>query len=136
MLESGSSVPGAIDGTGGAGRDGAGAAARAEGAGAGRAEALRGPDHESMSRLMIRPPGPLPATEDRSMFWWAAMLRASGLAFTRPPSLPAGGGLPAPGRGAGDGGTGGVWAADATDAGWSAGAAFALASAAAAAGAG
>ena len=40
-----------------------------------------------MSRLMIRPPGPLPGDRRTGgMFCWAAMLRASGLALTRPPS--------------------------------------------------
>src|SRR5262245_11621632 len=115
MFESGSSVPGVIAGTGGAGRAGA-EAARAAGTAAGRAAALRGPDHDSMSRLMIRPPGPLPATEDRSMFWSAAMERARGLAFTRLPSL-LGGAPAAPGCAAGAGGAGGVRAADAADAG-------------------
>ena len=80
MLVSGTSVPGTMEGTGGAGR--------AAGAGAAPPEAARcaPPDHDSMSRLMIRPPGPLPATDARSICLWAAMLRASGLAFTRPPS--------------------------------------------------
>jgi hypothetical protein len=57
------------------------------------------------------------------MFWWAAMLRASGLAFTRPPSPPVLA-LAATGAGAGAGaaaggaaGTGGVFSADAADAG-------------------
>ena len=73
-------------------------------------------DHASMSRLMMRPPGPLPGTDDNGMFCWAAMLRASGLALRRPPSpsaawAPAGGGLGAGcgaacGAGAGCGATG------------------------------
>src|SRR6186997_1707170 len=116
MLVSGTSVPGAMDGTGAAGRAaGAGAAAPPE-AEAGRAA---GADHDSMSRLMIRPPGPLPETDDRSMSFLAAMLRASGLAFTRPPSPPrdasdsAAGCSPPPDGGAD---AGGVCAADATDA--------------------
>src|SRR5258707_15888038 len=82
MFERGSSWPGVIEGPGGAGR--------AAGADDGRAGAAlgRGPAQDSMSRLMIRPPRPLPATDVRSMFWCAAMLRASGQAFTRPPSAP------------------------------------------------
>src|SRR5213083_231498 len=91
MLESGSSWPGVIDGAGGAGRDARAAEGRDAGAPAERAGASapgRGPAHDSMSRLMMRPPGPLPATDERSMFWCAAMLRARGLAFTRPPSPP------------------------------------------------
>ena len=56
------------------------------------------------------------------MFWCAAMLRARGLAFTRPPSPPvpalalagAAGGVA---TGLGAAGTGGVWAADETEAG-------------------
>src|SRR5258706_13202344 len=92
MLESGSSWPGVIDGAGGAaGRDAGAAEGRDAGAPAERAGASvpgRGPAHDSMSRLMMRPPGPLPATDERAMFWCAAMLRARGLAFTRPPSPP------------------------------------------------
>src|SRR5512145_2034401 len=38
-----------------------------------------------MSRLMIRPPGPLPAIDSSGTFLWAAIERASGLALTRPP---------------------------------------------------
>src|SRR6185369_11854407 len=118
MFESGSSWPGVIEGPGGAGR-GEGAADTRAGAALGR-----GPAHDSMSRLMIRPPGPLPATDERSMFWCAAMLRASGLAFTRPPSPPvlalaatgAGAGAGA-GRAAGAGGAGGVFSAAAAEAG-------------------
>src|SRR6188474_467189 len=122
MFERGSSWPGVIDGPAGAGRGAAAgreAAAPEERAGAAPA---RGPDHDSMSRLMIRPPGPLPATDERSMFWCAAMLRARGLAFTRPPSplLPAlaatGAGAGA-GRAAGGGGTAGVFSAAAAEAG-------------------
>src|SRR6266545_6582620 len=105
MLESGSSWPGVIDGAGAAaGRDAGAAEGRDAGAPAERAGASvpgRGPAHDSMSRLMMRPPGPLPATDDRSMFWCAAMLRARGLAFTRPPSPPVPA-LPLPGA------TGGV----------------------------
>src|SRR6185503_7014155 len=93
MLETGSSWPGVIAGPAGAG-GAAGAGARA---------AAGAPVHDSMSRLMMRPPGPLPATESSGMLRWAAMLRASGLAFTRPPSLAAGGDT---GRGPGAGAAG------------------------------
>ena len=112
MLLTGSSCPGVMEGA-------AGAAARGaeEAAGAGAAAAGCPPaDHASMSRLMMRPPGPLPGTDDNGMFCWAAMLRASGLALRRPPSpsaawAPAGGGLGAGcgaacGAGAGCGATG------------------------------
>src|SRR5688500_15945273 len=91
MLVSGISVPGVIEGTGAAGR--------AAGAGAAAPDAARDappPDQDSMSRLMIRPPGPLPATDARSIFLCAAMLRARGLAFTRPPSPSARDASPAP----------------------------------------
>src|SRR5205814_5218137 len=115
MFDSGTSVPGVIEGPAGAGRGAGVDAGRIDGA---AAAAGRGPAQDSMSRLMMRPPGPLPATAERSMLRSAAMLRASGLAFTRPPSpLPLGGqGSP---RGAADGGgagAGAVWAADATEA--------------------
>src|SRR5688572_33216949 len=81
MLLSGTSVPGAMEGTGAAGR-----AAGAEPPDAAAASARGAPDQDSMSRLMMRPPGPLPATDERSIFFDAAMLRAIGLALTRPPS--------------------------------------------------
>ena len=42
----------------------------------------------STSRRTMRPPGPLPWTSLRSTPDWAAIFRASGEAFTRPPSSP------------------------------------------------
>src|SRR5712691_7320793 len=109
MLETGISAPGVI-----VGPAGAGAAAGARWAGGAPAQA-------SMSRLMIRPLGPLPATVSRGMLRWAAMLRARGLAFTRPPSAAAGAGT-ARGPGAGGGAAaGGAGAALAGAAGGAAG---------------
>src|SRR6187397_1199802 len=120
MFVSGTSVPGAMDGTGAAGRAAGVGADPPPGAEAGRAV---GADHDSMSRLMIRPPGPLPETDDRSMSFLAAMLRASGLAFTRPPSLreesdSAGAGAGAEPAFEGGAAAGGACADDATDADW------------------
>src|SRR5438046_9541774 len=105
MLETGISSPGVI-----VGPAATGAAAGTRGAGGASA-------HDSMSRLMIRPLGPLPATAWRGMLRWAAMLRASGLAFTRPPSAATGAGT---GRGPGAGGgaaAGGAGTGDAAAAG-------------------
>ena len=61
MFESGITSPGRTVGSGGAGR----AAGRAEGApaAAGPDRDAAAPDHDSMSRLMMRPPGPLPVTD-------------------------------------------------------------------------
>src|SRR5262245_60454213 len=73
MLETGISWPGTIAGR--AEADGFAAAARAG--------ACAAPDHDSMSRLITRPPGPLPATEDNGILRSAAMFLASGLALTR-----------------------------------------------------
>src|SRR5215207_8749312 len=79
------------------------------GAGAAAARAAPPPEVQaSMSRLMMRPPGPLPSTEERSMFSWAAMLLARGLALRRPLSPPLGAPPPAPSPGArGEAGWGG-----------------------------
>src|SRR5687768_2596888 len=140
MLLSGTSVPGAMEGTGAAGR-----AAGAEPPDAAAASARGAPDQDSMSRLMMRPPGPLPATDERSIFFDAAMLRAIGLALTRPPSAEGSpccccccwpDGWPWPWARAGcasalaaggAAGAGAVFTDDATDADWSPGAALAAA---------
>ena len=115
MLDSGSSWPGVMAGPAGCGRG--------EGAGAGADGILaycsppcapwRGAAQDSMSRLMMRPPGPLPETAPRSMLRCAAMLRASGLDFTRPPVVGAAGAC----CGLGGAGAAGVRAAGSTAAG-------------------
>jgi hypothetical protein len=55
-------------------------------AAAGTAAGCAAPPAEaaSTSRRTTRPPGPLPCTSRRSTPDWAAILRASGEAFTRP----------------------------------------------------
>src|SRR5262245_35909038 len=66
---------------------GAGAAGVAVTVGGAAAAAGRGADSaDSTSRLTMRPPGPLPARARRSRPDWAAIFRASGDAFTRPPA--------------------------------------------------
>src|SRR5262245_10919898 len=67
---------------------GRGAAATAAGAAAGRGAVAA----DSTSRRTIRPPGPVPWRRRRSTPDWAAILRASGEALTRPSRPGAGAG--------------------------------------------
>src|SRR5262245_16933367 len=86
MLDTGIAWPGTTDG---------GAVAGDERTAAGAAVGWAGA-HDSMSRLITRPPGPLPGTAASGILRSAAMLRASGLALTRPSSPAAAGVVCAP----------------------------------------
>src|SRR6185436_9069491 len=102
MLETGIAWPGTTDGE---------AAPGDERTAGGAALGWAG-DHDSMSRLITRPPGPLPGTAASGILRSAAMLRASGLALTRPSGPAAGGVVGAPtGVGCGSGVSGSACAA-------------------------